>query len=203
MMTAVDAFFSSAGWALCALGLAGCLVPRCFKRSVIIMILGDALLFTGIVFPRSFEALRFFAQEQAFGVISYRAAGIAFASLLWLMLMVPHLVKVYGRKKAAPEAAKAKGAGSAKSAAPGEASADPSLFNRVRARAEEQRSAEHLAAQAVSAVPADELADEPEPAPAVLPDAQHLPKYQADPETADREQARRALFSGLNPEDRR
>lgn len=196
MMTAVDAFFSSAGWALCALGLAGCLVPRCFKRSVIIMILGDALLFTGIVFPRSFEALRFFAQEQAFGVISYSTAGIAFSALLWLLLMVPHLVKVYGRKKAAPGAVSAQGAGSAKSA-------DPSLFNRVRARAEEQRSAEHLAAQAVSAVPADELADEPEPAPAVLPDAQHLPKYQADPEAAEREQARRALFSGLTPEDRR
>lgn len=202
MMTAVDAFFSSAGWALCALGLAGCLVPRCFKRSVIIMILGDALLFTGIVFPRSFEALRFFAQEQAFGVISYRTAGIVFSALLWLLLMAPHLVKVYGRKKLSPETAKAQGTGSAKSAAPS-ASADPNLFNRVRARAEEQRSAEHLAAQAVSAVPADKLADEPEPAPAVLPDAQHLPKYQADPETADREQARRALFSGLNPEDRR
>lgn len=203
MMTAVDAFFSSSGWALCALGLLGCLVPRCFKRSVIIMILGDALLFTGIVFPRSFEALRFFAQDQAFGFVSFRTAGIAFSVLLWLLLMAPHLVKVYGRKKAEPEAGKAKGAGSVKGAAQDGASADPGLFKNVRARAEENRSEGRAAAQAVSAVPADELADETEPAPAVLPDAQHLPKYQADPEAAKREQARRALFSGLNPEDRR
>lgn len=95
-MDAVEQFFSSLGWGLVFLGLLSCLLPKCFKRGVLIMIAGDFFLMLAILFPRMFVELGIFKLD-----LSYKPVAYLLALIVWGALVVPHFIKwLRGRKNA-------------------------------------------------------------------------------------------------------
>lgn len=85
-MAAVELFFSGLGWCLFALGLGSCLIPRCFKLAVIIMLVGDLALMLGILFPRMFATIAIF-HHAGWTAVMYRVGGIVLAIACYLLVM--------------------------------------------------------------------------------------------------------------------
>lgn len=124
-MAGVELFFSGLGWCLFGLGLASCLIPRCFKAAVVIMLAGDVALMLGILFPRMFMGLGFFSSGDLTAHF-YRGAGIAAAVALYALIMYPRW-----RRSRRSQAANTPAA-SESSSASGFAHAAPGLFASVK-----------------------------------------------------------------------
>lgn len=101
-MDAVEQFFSSLGWGLVFLGFISCVLPKCFKRGVIIMLAGDFFLMLAILFPRMFMNLGIFKMD-----LSYRAIAYVLAVVLWGLFVVPSFLK-WLRLRKDPQAANSK-----------------------------------------------------------------------------------------------
>jgi hypothetical protein len=141
-MGAVEQFFGAAGWTLVALGLASCLIPHCFRRGVVVMLAGDLCLFFGIVMPRTFMDLAFFSGLFGLGRRGYTACGIILAAILFALFMGPAVARIFrsrGAKGGDGAAHEAAGdGGSTRSPEGAGATADPSLFAKVKEAAEEE-----------------------------------------------------------------
>lgn len=53
--SAAETFFFHIGWFLFFLGLISCFCPRCFKKSVVLMLSGDFALMLAILFPSNYS----------------------------------------------------------------------------------------------------------------------------------------------------
>lgn len=189
-MGAVEQFFGAAGWTLAALGLASCLVPHCFKRGVVAMLAGDLCLFLGIVMPRSFMGMAFFAGAFGLGRTGYHACGIAAAAILFALFMGPHAVKIW-KGRGAAAAGGGNGGGEAPADA-GEGRADPALFSKVR-QAAAARAPQDQAMDGAG----DGAGQEPAEPPLGDPG-----QGQGDPDAPSGRDPREDLFSGLGKGDR-
>ena len=87
-MGAVEQFFSGLGWGLVFLGLLSCVLPKCFKKGVLVMIAGDFFLMLAILFPRMFAELGIFKLNLGYRVVSY-----VIAVIVWGLFVVPSFLK--------------------------------------------------------------------------------------------------------------
>ena len=94
-MGTVEQFFSSLGWGLVFLGLLSCVLPKCFKKGVLVMIAGDFFLMLAILFPRMFRNMGFFSMD-----ISYKPIAYFIAVAVWMLIIIPTLRRYIRQRKA-------------------------------------------------------------------------------------------------------
>ena len=93
-MGTVEQFFSSLGWGLVFLGLLSCVLPKCFKKGVLVMIAGDFFLMLAILFPRMFRNMGFFSMD-----ISYKPIAYLIAVAVWMLVIIPTLRRYIRQRK--------------------------------------------------------------------------------------------------------
>ena len=120
-LDSVETFFFYLGWGSFFLGLCSCLFPRCFKKSVLLMLAGDVALMFAILFPKAFVGLAVFSLS-----FSYKAIGIFVALIFWGISVGPSLICLGKCKNVKPCHSKKQAQVKSADKAP------PSLFSNVR-----------------------------------------------------------------------